>query len=111
MLSFLEYFVFFGAVFQKESYYKIMCNLRLSFKKFHNKGEQAFDYMQKYTSYRSQSEIDSAFSRGGFQRITVMQVLQCHPRKLFRTISKLPFANTFFGLFRTVVVGYQFRGY
>ena len=51
----------FGAFFKSRRYHIIMCFLGLCFKKFKNRGSDAFKYMREFTSYRSQTEIDSIF--------------------------------------------------
>ena len=99
--------VFLGSIIQSRIWFLIMCQLGLCFKSKRNKGDEAFSYMQNYTFFRSQKEIDNKFKKQGFQKLKCIQVLSCHNNKIIRLIGLLPFANILFGIFRSQVAAYK----
>ena len=97
----------FGAVLNNKSWYVVMCKAKLCFQAFRGKGPSAYDYMKNYTTFRSQKEIDDEFLKHGFVKVACLQVLDCHPNKLAKTLGKFPLVNILFEIFRTRVVVYR----
>ena len=99
--------VFLGSIIQSRIWFLFMCQLGLCFKSKRQKGDEAFSYMQNYTFFRTQKEIDIEFKKQGFQKLKCIQVLSCHPSKILRLIGLLPFANILFRILRSKVVAYK----
>jgi len=97
----------FGGVFTNKTWIKLMCLLGLCFKTNRGNGEKAYLYMLSSTAYRRQSEIDMLFKQGGFQRVKSIGPLQCHPKKIFNLIGRVPLMSKLFSIFRSRVIVYR----
>ena len=97
----------FGGALTNKTWIKLMCFLGLCFKTNRGNGEKAYLYMLNSTAYRRQSEIDKLFAKVSFQRVEGIGPLQCHPRKIFKFIGRVPFMNKIFSIFRSRVVVYK----
>ena len=97
----------FGGMFNNKTWIKLMCFLGLCFRTNRGNGEKAYLYMLKSTAFRRQSEIDILFKERGFQRVKSIGPLQCHPKKIFNLIGRLPLMNKLFSIFRSRVIVYK----
>ena len=55
----------FGGIIQNYFYYKIACKIGKTYKKFSNDPVKCFEYMKKYTHYRSINDLKETFKRHG----------------------------------------------
>ena len=97
----------FGAILKQKIWFLVMCKLGLSFKNFRNKGHDAYQYMENYTTFRTQKQIDTEFIKQGFARVACLQVLTCHPNKVAKALSMVPFVNLLFEVFVQKFCGLQ----
>ena len=97
----------FGGCLNSKIYVSAMCRLGLCYSKYKNRGSDAYSYLKRYTSYRSQTSIDKIFISNGFEKIPSVSPLRSHKSLFLRTLSFLPFINYIFAVFRSRVVSYR----
>ncbi len=61
--------VLFGGIFVNKFYYELMCRIGLCFKRFRNKGQDAYQYMLRATNYYSKSDLIALFIKSEFEYI------------------------------------------
>ena len=94
----------FGAVFQNLLWYRLMVSLKLCNKKYQrpNGAVLAYSYMQKYTFYRSTSDIRKIFEKQGFVVLDITdEFLRNTDTKLGILISNFRFLTFLFRVFRS----------
>lgn len=98
--------VLFGGVFVNKVYFKLMCNVGLCFKRYRNRGQDAYEYMIRATNYYSKSKLIALFIESEFDFIgeyTKYIPYYLGP-KLTKWISKLPILIFLFSIFRSHIL-------
>lgn len=99
----------FGALLTNELWFKLMCSLGVCYSKYKRRWSEAFLYMENFTLFRWQSEIDKCFASGGFggKKDLTHYLLATHPSKLWRFLSKFKLAVGAFNVLRSKVIYYE----
>ena len=96
----------FGGILQFKFYYLLCCKLRICFKRYSNKHLEAYNYVKKYTFYKSSNHIKNIFLKAGFRKVYFSNnmILKEHGNIFFKVLSSFKIFCFCFGLFRSMLL-------